>query len=381
MKALVVSNVGRHYRKFRYYDIEKFCTAGFEVDFASNFDLEEDKFEDKRIKKLQVPFSRNPIDYDNIRAIGRLYRIIKYGNYEFIHCQSPVAGAITRVVCIMLGYKNVYYTAHGFHFYRGAPIYAWLLYFPIEWILALFTKRVIVINEEDYSLAQRIFPRRNVCLVNGIGFREANRALLNDRIKREDFGLRSEDILLICVGELNRNKNQIMLLKAMNIVKRRKDIFALIVGVGCEENKLKKYIDKVGISAQIRFLGYRSDVADLLSISDIYISTSLREGLPVSVLEAMDSSLPLILSRCRGNRELVKDGVNGYLIDQDDYKTMAEMILRIADHKALREEFGEMSYNLVEEYRSKNIEESIYKAFDLCKGTGVPSETNGVIKE
>jgi len=368
--ALVVCHLGRHYHKFGYYDIEVLLEEGYQVDFAANFRLPQDNVNDSRINCIGIPFDRAPIRRSNLFALIRVYRLIRDKNYTLIHCQSPVGGVITRLSCIFAGYKNVYYTAHGFHFYRGAPVVNWILYFPIEFILNLFTKKTIVINQEDFLLAKRLFINKSIFYLPGIGLNVAN--AVNTRICRgeKNINFSDNDIVIISVGELSKRKNQIVLLKAMDYLNktgllRKFSIKTLIVGTGNYEKYLRTYVVNHGLSEIVVLLGQRKDVRSLLELSDIYVSTSRMEGLPISVLEAMDAKLPLILSNCRGNRELVEEGYNGYLFQFDEYKTLAERIVEMAVDRKKRREYGEASYKKVDMYRFENIKTDIKRAFDL----------------
>ena len=369
--VLVVCHLGRHYRKFGYYDIRTFSEAGYKVSFAANFsESEQDRVDADSLTLINLPFKRRPIEYANLTSLVKLYHIIKDKKYTFVHCESPVGGVITRIACIFAGYKNVYYTAHGFHFYRGAPVVNWILYFPIEFILNLFTKKTIVINQEDFLLAKRLFINKSIFYLPGIGLNVAN--VVNTRICRgeKNINFSDNDIVIISVGELSKRKNQIVLLKAMDYLNktgllRKFSIKTLIVGTGDDEKYLRTYVANHGLSEIVVLLGQRKDVRSLLELSDIYVSTSRMEGLPISVLEAMDAKLPLILSNCRGNRELVEEGYNGYLFQFDEYKTLAERIVEMAVDRKKRMEYGEASYKKVDMYRFENIKTDIKRAFDL----------------
>jgi glycosyltransferase EpsD len=202
----------------------------------------------------------------------------------------------------------------------------------------------------------------------GLNIADETNARLSCRDKSVEFG--DNDIVIISVGELSKRKNQIVLLKAINYLKKTRllrevTIRALIVGTGDDEKYLRTYVVNHGLSEIVSLLGQRKDVRSLLELSDIYVSASRMEGLPISVLEAMDAKLPLILSNCRGNRELVEEGYNGYLFEVDEYETLAERIAELAVDRRKRTEYGGNSYKKVDSYRLQNIKTDIKRAFDL----------------
>lgn len=322
-KALVTCHVGRHYKKFGHYDIEALKELGYKVDFAANFDLPIDKVEENAgIKLHQIDFSRNPFSLKNIKAYKQLKKLIDTNCYDIIHCQSPVGGVITRIAAKEARKRGtkVIYTAHGFHFYKGAPFYYWLLFYPIEKYLSKYTDTIITINLEDYEIAKKNFKNcHNIQHITGIGI-DTKKFLntTNDQEKKElkkFLGFQEKDFIMIYTARLDKNKNQLFLIKAMKkIVKKNSDIHLLLVGQDELNGKCQKKAKQYHLNKNIHFLGYRNDIPQLLKMSDVAVSASKREGMPLNIMEAVCCNKPVIALDCRGINNLIKNNVNGIII-------------------------------------------------------------------
>ena len=324
-KALILASVASMIEQFNMGNIKVLQELKYEVHVATNFidsgtitreraEELKNKLKDLNVKYYQIDFDRNVLSTKNIQAYKQVKQLIKENKYNIIHIHSPIGGVCGRLAA-KKERKNgtkVIYTAHGFHFFKGAPAKNWLIYYPVEKWLSKYTDCLITINEEDYNLAKKKFKAKNVEYVPGIGVDENKFNFEMSREERNELrkslGINEDDFVFIQVGELNNNKNQIMTIEAIKeLVKENNKIKLLLVGIGdlkeYYENKIKEY----NLEKSVFLLGYRNDVPKLLKISDVLISTSKREGLPVNILEAMFAGLPIIATNCRGNRDLVPD--------------------------------------------------------------------------
>lgn len=258
------------------------------------------------------------------------------------------------------------YTAHGFHFYKGAPKKNWILYYPIEKILSRNTDVLITINDEDYSLAKRKFKIKRIYKFDGVGVDESE-FNTRDKINREDYlkelCVKKNDYIFLSIGELNENKNQIMQLKAMKaVVKKYPNAILLIAGEGILKSYYYNYIYENDLGNSVRLLGYRKDISRILKCADCVISTSKREGLPVNLIEAMFCKKPIIASKIRGNVDLVGDE-SVFLIDNLD-ELIKKMLNNIEENKTIQ------NYD-IEKYKIENILEQykfIYEELEKeCK--------------
>ena len=225
---------------------------------------------------------------------------------------------------------TIIYTAHGFHFFRGAPIKNWLFYYPIELFLSRYTDILITINKEDFNLAKKNFKSKKVEYVPGVGI-DLSKFYPSKTVRnkyRKKFNILDGDMVLISVGELNKNKNHKVVIEALNDLKKT-NIKYFIVGRGKKEDELKILIKKYKLEKNVFLLGYREDVLPLLNMSDLFIFPSKREGLPLSLMEAMACGLPVICSDIRGNNDLIGNNDGGYLVNlkHDNFKDKIELCL------------------------------------------------------
>lgn len=285
---------------------------------------------DLRLKIHDIPFSRSPISKDNIVAYNHLKKLVMESDYDIVHCHTPNAAIITRLVCKDLRKKGlkVLYTAHGFHFYQGAPKKNWLFFYAAEWISAHWTDVLITINHEDYALAKRKMKAKQVEYVPGVGINlssfgdvDGNRAE-----KRNDLGIPADAKLLLSVGELNDNKNHETVIQAIS---RMDNVYYVIAGKGSLDNYLQKIIEELSIGNRVKLLGFRTDVRELYYAADALVLPSYREGLSLALMEAMASSLPVVCSKIRGNTDLIDEN-GGRLFDPhsiDSCKDAIEILL------------------------------------------------------
>ena len=314
-----------------------------------------------------VSFGRSPFTRDNIRAYRSLKRIINEGNFDMIHCHTPVAAFLTRLAARSARKKGckVIYTAHGYHFYKGAPLLNWLLFFPAEWFASFFTDCLITINREDYAFSKKHFHAKRLEYVRGVGVRLErfqNHAKERDTI-RASLGLQADDFVLLSVAEMTKNKNHPMMLEALARIPDP-HIHLLCAGRGQELENNIALCRELGLEDRVHFLGYRSDVPLLYAAADAFLFISFREGLSLSLMEAMSSGLPSIVSPIRGNVDLISDGKEGPYAKLDP-GSVAETIVTLASDPALRARLGAAAKEKVQAFSldtvSKQMEE-IYRS-------------------
>ena len=320
-KVLFTATVDSHILQFHIPYLKWFKEKGYEVHVATNGN--------KKIPycdvKHKITFERSPMKLNNIKAIFELKKIIEKEKFQIIHTHTPMGSVVTRLAAknARKKYKTrIIYTAHGFHFFKGAPLLNWVVFYPIEKYLSRYTDCLITINEEDYNLAKAKFKAKEIKLVNGVGIDE-NRfdfQISNEEKHklRKSLGLKDDDFVIIYVAELSKRKNQGMLIKAVKeLISAGKDnIKVILPGTDSRNGYYQEMTKKLGIENNIKFIGYRKDITKLLKISNLYVSTAKQEGLPVNIIEAMFSSLPIVATNCRGNRDLVEATVEIDDIDE-----------------------------------------------------------------
>lgn len=330
MKILYITTIGGTMVFFRDF-IKKLLEAGNTVDIACN------------IRESHVPeyyrewgcgiwpltYTRTPFDVGNIIAIEKIRKLVRQRKYDIVHCHTPIAAFCTRVACRGVRHQGtkVFYTAHGFHFYTGAPIKNWLIYYFAEWLCSWWTDVLITINREDYKRAGWHLHAKKTVYVPGVGIdtsRYVNEEV-NQEYKMKVLGLPADSRMILSVGELNQNKNHESVIRAVSEIRDLK-IHYLIAGDGELKKHLEEVAFKLKISDRVHLLGYRNDIMELYKCADLMIQPSFREGLSVAVMEAMAAGLPVICSDIRGNRDLIE---SEYLFSPSDIREMKKKIEKL----------------------------------------------------
>lgn len=367
MKILYVTTIGRTMRFFEPF-IKELILDGHSVDIATNENnsMVPECYREWSCNIYQVDFSRSPLSFDNIRAYGQFKKLIENGNYDIVHCHTPNASVVTRLVCNRFRKKTglkVFYTAHGFHFYKGAPVLNWLLFYPIEKFCSHFMDKLITINKEDYELAKNKFKVNEVYYVPGVGIdlSKFENIQVDRNAKRKEIGVPEDAILLLSVGELNENKNHQIVINAMAEMKEPSVHYA-IAGFGDKREYLISLSKELGVEDCVHLLGYRKDVAELYKASDVYVLPSLREGLNVSVMEAMASGLPCVVSKIRGNVDLI-DERGGECFNAYDRDNFSQQIKKIIISE--RSELSAYNKCKIEKFEVSNVIAEMKKIYGI----------------
>jgi Glycosyltransferase len=368
-KILYVTSLsGKRINSFMRSAIVASKNAGFDFTIVSNEsnadkNLFEKDCKDYGINHASIPFERQPLSLKNLKAYHELKKYLKKNDFSLVHCNTPIGGALTRICAHKIHQKNIIYQAHGFHFYKGGNVLSWLIFFPIEKWLSHWTDTLITINKEDTELAKRHMKAKRTAYVPGVGIdvrRFAKGQPFED--KKKLLGLKQNDFLIISVGEMDKNKNQIAIMKAM-IKLNNPNIYYAIIGQGILEKKLRKYALKKHISSNVFFPGFQSDTYSWYQSADLFILPSYREGLPSALMEAMASSLPVIASDIRGVRDLI-DPQGGALVSPNDPSKFANAIaIRFSDLALRKKEGDHNACRVVDFSFEKSVEalENIYK--------------------
>ncbi|WP_410513547.1 glycosyltransferase family 4 protein [Paenibacillus sp. BR2-3] len=361
-KVLFCATVDFHFSSFHLPVLEWFKQQNWEVHVAAQGDMDL-PFVDK---KYNIPIERSPFRRENIEAYRQLKTIIEQNDYRIIHSHTPMGGVLTRLAARGFRKKGtkVIYTAHGFHFCKGSSLLNWMLYYPIEKSLARITDCLITINNEDYRLAvNHMFKAQQIERVNGVGinterYRPVTSAEKMQLRQGTRYGL--DDFLMFYAAEFNRNKNHQLLIRSLAGVKdqlpRAKLLFA---GRGDLQEECRQLAIQLDVEHMVEFLGYRNDIEKLLPLCDAAVSGSLREGLPVNIMEAMACGLPVIATRNRGHLELVKDHENGFIVDSEEVNELSKHILALGLSFDLRHRMGLQSAEYIRKYDLKQVVEQL----------------------
>ena len=341
MKMLYILNTANKVNNFSYSSMIAALQLCYEFHIAGNWtnynSKEERKVDEEKygIKIHQIDFIRAPYHPKNRIAYKQLLELCQKEKFDVIHCNTPIGGVLGRIVGEKCKVPKIIYEAHGFHFYKGSPILNWLIYYPIEKWLAHKTDVLITINKEDYELARKRMHLRTggkVEYVPGVGIDTAQ--YLNERTaridKRKELGLAEDDVALISMGDLIDRKNYPMAINGLARLNNCR-VHYFICGKGPDEEKLKALTSTLGIENQVHFLGFRTDIKELLNAADVFVLTSKQEGLARSLMEGMASGLPCIASKIRGNTDILDEQQGGFLVANEKDVSDAIQKLLVAE--------------------------------------------------
>ena len=368
-KALLVATVQSHIAQFHRPLIKLLKENGYEVNIAARNNLgEKNGLQIKNVDVIyDIPFQRAPLHPLNLKAFLKIHRIIEKENYDIVSCNTPAAGVYTRIATIKARKKGtkVFYTAHGFHFYKGASKKNWLIFYPIERSLARITDTLITITKEDYRLAKRTF-KTNVEHIYGVGADNGKFLAIG---KNDIESLRQNEayknkFIILCTGELNKNKNQKALIYAMKeIVKKHPEAKLLLAGNGPLELELNELITENKLDDNVELLGYRTDVEKYVLLSDLVISVSLREGLPLNIVEASICKKAVVASYNRGHRELIIDHETGRLVDPHNIEEIANIVIELIEDPVQLNNLAKQSHKHLRRYWMDSVEKKLKRIY------------------
>lgn len=370
MKILYTATVLSHICQFHLPHMKVLQERGWEVHAAAHDNLAvknglQLKYCDKFI---EIPFDRSPKSPRNLKAYRAMKKLLSQEHYDVILCNTPMGGIVTRLAAKKTRREGtrVIYMAHGFHFFKGSSKAGWLIYYPVEKHMARYCDMIITVNEEDYALAKERFGKvTQIAHIHGIGVDE-NRyhpATPEEQLAmRQAEGLAGEDFVLLCVGELNENKNQKTLIAAAALLKGRiPNLKILLAGNGPLEQELRDQITSLGLENTVKMLGYRTDLERITPAVDLVVSCSKREGMPLNIIEAMLCRKPVVASHNRGHDELVTEGETGYLLAPDDIPGFADAIRSLAGDPQRRTLVGEAGSRKAQTYKVSTVSDELEK--------------------
>ena len=362
VKILLVANVAKeHVNKFHIPTIKYLKEKGWMVDVACSVDA-------------PVPFcdhlynmswKRSPFSFGTLKGIIELKLLISQNCYDIVYCHTPVGGLVARLAARYARKKGlkVVYCAHGLHFYKGAPLLNWLVFYPIEKWLATMTDMFITINPEDYEIVSKKFNHKmEVRMIHGIGVNFGRLDVDNydnvRKIYRDLLGIPQYAKVLIYVAEIIKNKNQQMLIRMLQFLHDRGDHYYLLLpGPDHSAGELYEMVSEFGLSGYVKFLGWRNDIGNLMAASDLCVASSIREGFGINLIEAQYCHLPVVAVENRGHRAIIRDGENGFLVPMNDYKKMAERVIQVLTDRDLYSRFANID---LEMYKSETVASTLY---------------------
>lgn len=363
-KRILITCTDSMMKQFLEPHVRNLAENGYEVEIACSEVLNRMTEVRKDLEQLvpvhQLHLKRSPLAVSNARGYRELKKIIDSGRYDLIWTNEPVMGVATRLAARKARKQGtrVMYMVHGFHFYKGAPLPNWMLFCPVERMMASKADCICTINREDYARARKMRTPR-AAYIHGVGIdTDRLRPGENPTDLRNELGLPKETFLVLSVGELNANKNQQVIIRAIAML-NDPAIHYVLCGKGDSRQELEKLAKELKIADHVHFLGYRKDIADICRQSDVFALPSRREGLPFAAMEAMYCGLPLVNSGIRGLTDITEDGVSGYVCDPDDTERYAGSIRKLKNAPEDRSRMGERNQKTVEAYTAARTKQEI----------------------
>ncbi len=351
--ALFVANLDSFHKNFNIPYIKRLRERGYDVEIVSTGNSD---FSGKAVK-YDIAFGRTPFELKNISAFKAFRDIVKNHYYDIIYFSTPVIGAVGRMALIGTKHGRVIYSAHGFSFYQGNGTFSNLKYIVVEKVLCRLTDCIFTMNKEDYEACHRYrFHCKEIYNVDGVGvdlsvFHKASREEKSEL--RQKYHYNDDDFLLIYPAELTERKNQSLLIRTMvELKKRHSNVKLLLLGRGVKELAYKREAEELGVKDSIDFWGYRNDVNQMLKMSDVLFASSINEGLPINMMEALATGLPVVATNTRGQSDLITEGYNGFLYELKQPEVAAQEISRLIEDKEL---YNQISSNAVESSKKYDI--------------------------
>jgi len=351
-KILFVSNTA-NFSKFNQPLIKWCIDNGWQVDYCAP--------NDETILNCNmhyvVPIPRNPFNLNIIKSIYLLKKIIATERYDIIHCHTPVGAVVSRLAAKSLYLKHkirVIYTAHGFHFYKGAPLKYWLFFYPIEKYLSKYTNTLITINEEDYKLAKNKFKTEKIVHIDGVGVDFTRFSPINNSEKsllRKQYGFDDNDFILLYTAEFIPRKNHKLLFEIIPKIRQQiPNLKVILSGRGKLFDHYKTFVNDNHYEDIVIFTGYTNHINDYCRVSDLLVSTSLQEGLPISMIEAIGTGLPVVCSKIRGHVDVITNSYNGYLCSLNNPNEFADKIIELYKEEKKRKEMSKSALDVAKKY-------------------------------
>lgn len=372
MKILYTATVLSHICQFHLPYMQMLQEKGNKVHVAAHNNLAVKNGLELRYcdKFIEVPFSRTPQSSDNIKAYRQLKMLLDRERYDVVLCNTPVGGVVTRLAAKKerKGGMKVIYMAHGFHFYKGAPKKNWIVFYPIEKFMAKYCDILITINQEDFNFATKNFKNVSIKRIHGVGVRtDRYHPVISVEeyfLMRQNEGLSEDDFIVLCTGELNENKDQkTLIFAAAELKKKIPNLKVLLAGNGPTEKDLRKQIKGNQLEDVVRLLGYRTDLEKITPVVDVVVSCSKREGLGLSLIEAMLCGKPVVGAVNRGHTELIKHGDNGYLVEAENVKGFADKIYSLYINSFRAKKMGLSGYKRAQQYTVDAVKEEMENIF------------------
>ena len=367
IKVLYIATSDIHLSTFHRPYITWLSENGCEVDIAAE-NRGNNSFDDVT-NTYHLEFPRKLFSRGLIHSYRGLEKIINKGNYDLVHCHTPIPSMLARLASRKVRRRGtkVLYTAHGFHFYKGAPISRWLIYYTAEYLLSKITDGIVTINKEDYGYISGKMLQKDAWYIPGIGVNTKRFIPISQSEKtiiRKEYCYSDTDFIILYIAEFIPRKNHEFILRLAKQAKEKiPNLKVLFAGKGVLFQKMKDLANNLGLSETVEFLGFRNDVEKLCAIADIGVSVSKHEGLGLGLVEQMMCKVPVLATVDRGHKELIINDYNGYLFEQNNTEQFLAYLILFYNDEQKRLKMGENAYSKAQDFDIANSMEAMKKVY------------------
>lgn len=370
--VLVVATYGSFFSYFEYSNLCTLKELGYQLYGAANYD-DDDHVENAALLdsvdlvRCNIPFARSPFAISNVKGLVMLVKLMRVKKFSLIETHNPVVSVYSRLAALITATKPVIYNSHGFFFYKGCPLSNRIIYKTVERMLAHITDVTISINKEDYNAALKMKNRYKSYYIHGVGvdLDLIRNKVMSSSLSKTDFGVDADTKLICSVGELNRNKNHTIVLDVLSqLISRGMKVEYLLCGVGSEKDGLLEKARLLNIEDKVHFLGQRNDAEKILSLCDLYIHPSYKEGLGKAIMEAMACGLPVVATINGGPKDLIQHERGGFLIRPDDVEAICEYSFKLLNDESLCKRFGAYNIEAVKEFSSSVVNQEMLNIYE-----------------
>ena len=373
-KILFCASASSHILNFHIPYIKELKNSGFTVHTSTDGFIENEYID----KSFAFTYEKGNRFYKNISTIFRLVKIIRKERYDIISTHAMLAGFLCRFGAIFAFDRNVHliHICHGYLFNDNGSLKSKIIIL-IEKILSFRTDLLLVMNNDDYAIAKKYKLCKKIEFINGMGIDIKKPEIYSHDITteimqiKERYNIPKDKIYLLCVGEFSKRKNQRNIIHAfrnyINLLSEsannENNYHLIFLGAGSLLKECQELCKELNISQYITFCGHVSETDYFYKMSYCVIAASKYEGLPFNIMEALYYNTPVIASDVKGHKDLICNGLNGYLYEYDNNMQLANLLKDISDSDV----YTKLKSNafLDEKYYLKNVKEKILNYYGI----------------
>jgi len=321
----------------------------------------------------QVPSLKRPIrPIADLRALLALTLLLRRLRPLIVHTHSSKAGILGRWAARRAGVPIIIHSIHGFGFTRYQHPLVRRALIALERRTSRFTTRFFAVSEANRRLGIELglFPADRCTVIrSGVDLHAFRRARVDTVAKKRELGLEPGRPVVGMIAPLKPQKAPLDFVRLAALVHRsRPDAQFVLVGDGELRGAVEAEVERVGLAGSFKLTGWRRDIAEVLRCFDLFVLTSLWEGLPRVYLEALASGVPVVGTRVDGAAEVIRDGVNGYLVEPGDVRGMADRVLELLAHPDVAVRMGQKGESLPQEFDIRDMIRRLEREYDRLVG-------------